>query len=293
MNIIIAATPDALALRAADDLMQWMTPLAAPLLCPASGDTPAGLYRELLARARKGLLNMDSWSFVGLDEWGGMNGMDEGSCRWHLDQQFFQPLGIKDERIQFFDGRAADLNGECSAAENFIREKGGIDLAILGLGLNGHVAMNEPGSSPAQRSHIADIHPSTQQAGQKYFRGFNQSQGQANPFNTDYPFDTDYLSNTDLLGDIDLSLGITLGLADLLEARYIFLMVTGAHKAAIIKEVLEGEITKEIPASLLRDHPGLTVYLDLAAAQYLTHHGANPGQPGGSFPSAGNHNPDA
>jgi len=248
MNIWIADTPDALALKAADDLVQRIADLPVRLLCPASGDTPAGLYREMVMRVGRGLLDMDAWSFVGLDEWGGMNGQDEGSCRWHLDRQFFQPLKIGRERIRFFDGRAADLNAECSATEGFIREKGGIDLAILGLGLNGHVAMNEPGSSPSLRSHIAEIHPSTQQAGQKYF------------------------SNLTHPGNVDLSRGITIGLADLLEARHIFLMVTGAHKAAIVQKVLEGDITEEIPGSLLRDHPGLNVYLDAAAAKFLANH---------------------
>jgi glucosamine-6-phosphate isomerase len=241
MNIFIADTPASLALHAADELVRKLGAYPAPLLCPASGDTPAALYRELTGRVARRELDTGSWWFVGLDEWAGMNGKDEGSCRWHLDRQFFHPMAAGEERIQFFDGRAGDLERECTATENFIRQKGGIGLAVIGLGLNGHVAMNEPGVSPSARSHIAAIHPDTQQVGQKYFSGCQ-----------------------------DLSRGITLGIATLLEARHIFLLVTGAHKAAIVKEVLEGNITDRIPGTLLRDHPGLNVYLDRPAAQFLT-----------------------
>src|SRR5260221_14743750 len=118
MNIFIADNAESLAKQVADGLVQKIGTLSSTLLCPASGDTPAGLYRELVARAKKGSLDIHGWWFVGLDEWGGMNGDDEGSCRWHLDRQLFEPLGVGKERIQFFDGRAVDLDQECIATED-------------------------------------------------------------------------------------------------------------------------------------------------------------------------------
>jgi galactosamine-6-phosphate isomerase len=169
-----------------------------------------------------------------------MNGSDEGSCRYHLNRQFFQPLHIKEENISFFDGRAIELENECQQTENFIHQHGGIDVAILGLGLNGHIGMNEPGTSPNLHSHIADIDPETQEVGQKYFTTPQT-----------------------------LSHGITLGLANIMETRHVILLVSGARKAGIVKRIIEDEPSEQLPASLLRQHPGLKIYLDAEAAQLI------------------------
>lgn len=240
MKIIVADTYEALSKKAADDLVVLTRSIKEPLVCTASGDSPSGLYKELVYKVSEKHPDISSWYFVGLDEWTGMNGKDEGSCRFYLDRQFFHPLAVREERICFFDGRAADAQAECQRTENFIEKHQGIDVAILGLGMNGHVGMNEPGTPPDLRSHLADIDPQTQAVGQKYF---TQQK--------------------------DISHGLTLGIATLNEAKQIMLLVSGAHKAAIVKRVVEEEASEQLPASLLRDHPGFTLYLDQAAAQFL------------------------
>ncbi len=111
----------------------------------------------------------------------------------------------------------------------------------MGLGLNGHVGLNEPGTDPSLHSHISLIDSVTQQAGQKYFTEQKQ-----------------------------LTHGITLGLANLMEAKKVILLVSGKQKAAIIKKVLEGDITEQVPASLLRKHPDFIIYLDEKAAELLS-----------------------
>jgi galactosamine-6-phosphate isomerase len=208
-----------------------------PVVCTASGDTPTGVYKKIINIINKEHLNISDWIFIGLDEWIGMNGNDEGSCRYYLDQQLFQPLQVVDEKICFFDGRAKNLEAECERVENFISQHGGIDIAILGLGMNGHIGMNEPGTSKYARSHVSELDVTTQQVGQKYFK--NQQ---------------------------TLSRGITLGTASLLEARHIILLVSGNHKAGIVQQIIEGEISEQLPASLLRLHPELKIYLDMDAA---------------------------
>lgn len=240
MKLFIKDTTESMAVAVADRLDECLRAIPAPLFCPASGDTPAALYREMVGRAKRDMLDVSHWHFVGLDEWVGMNGGDEGSCRYYLNRGLFEPLGVGEERICFFDGRAADLGEECAAVRNFIGKWGCIDAVILGIGLNGHVAMNEPGADPAWRSHVATLHPVTQATGQKYF-------------NSQTP----------------LERGITIGLRDLLDARHIFLLATGELKAGIIQKMLEGPVTREVPASLLRDHPGLEVWLDARAAAKL------------------------
>ncbi|MBN8850815.1 MAG: glucosamine-6-phosphate deaminase [Sphingobacteriales bacterium] len=236
----VGGTPEIMGLQVADRLRQCLEGVKAPLICPASGTTPAPLYHELVRRHRAGTMDLGAWNFVGLDEWIGLNGSDEGSCRWWLDKDLFRPLGVGEDRICFFDGRAADLAGECATTERFIAERGGMNVVILGIGTNGHIAMNEPGTDVAARSRVVTLHPTTQSVGQKYFTR-----------------------------QTVLEKGITLGLGTIREARHIFLLATGEHKASIIQQALEGPVSADVPASLLRDHPGLEVWLDEAAAGKL------------------------
>jgi galactosamine-6-phosphate isomerase len=240
MKIIIADTYDQMSKQAADDIIQLMQGTDHSLICVASGDSPAGLYKELVERVNTKQIDISCWDFVSLDEWSGMNGDDEGSCRFHLNQQLFGPLQIAAERICFFDGRADDLQLECNKVENFIKRHEGIDVAIVGLGMNGHVGMNEPGTPATLHSHVTDIDPVTQKAGQKYFKEQQQ-----------------------------LTHGITLGLANLMEARDVILLVNGRHKAEIVQRVLEEEISEALPATLLRSHPRLKVYLDKQSAALI------------------------
>src|SRR5215210_7071502 len=198
MEIFVEETYTKLSKKAADELLESIDGVKDPVLCFASGDSPTGMYKALIALIKKKKIDVSNWYFIGLDEWAGMNGEDEGSCRYHLDRQLFNPLKISPERICFFNGRAKDPQQECLNIENFIREHGGIDVAVIGLGMNGHVGMNEPGTSLSSRSYYADIHPLTQKTGQKYF---NEEQ--------------------------DLSHGLTIGLGTLMEARHIILLVNG------------------------------------------------------------------
>jgi galactosamine-6-phosphate isomerase len=240
MKLLIADTYEALSRQTADDLIQLLKDKDHPLLCTASGDSPAGLYRQINKKVQNKEIDISNWYFVGLDEWIGMNGNDEGSCRFYLDQQLFVPLRIQADKICFFDGKSKDPAQECDRIEHFIQQHGGIDVAIVGLGMNGHIGMNEPGTSPEVRSHITALDPVTQKVGQKYFKQPQQ-----------------------------LTTGITLGLADIMEARYVFLIVSGQHKAEVVHKMLDGPISKELPASLLRSHPGLHVYLDKEAAAMI------------------------
>lgn len=240
MEIFVADSYELMSRQAAAALIQLIRDKESPLLCTASGDTPAGLYHELTNLVKSGSLNISGWNFVGLDEWAGMNGSDDGSCRFYLDRQLFNPLQVSGEKISFFDGRADDLQKECADVEVFIVTHKGIDVAVLGLGMNGHIGMNEPGTSLALRSHVAAIDPVTQKAGQKYFKEAKQ-----------------------------LTDGITLGLATIMEAKNIFLLVSGQHKAEIVRRMLDEDISPRLPASLLRNHPACSIYLDAEAASMI------------------------
>lgn len=242
MKIVIEDSYEKMSAAAAKGVVEIITENNDALICPASGDTPSGLFNDLVNRAKKGEFNPHKLFFVGLDEWMGMNGGDEGSCREYLDRQLFHPLNIKEDHISFFDGRSPDPNEECDKTDNFINDHGGIDLCILGLGMNGHIGMNEPGVSHLHLSHIAEISEETASIGQKYF------------------------SN-----NRNLEKGLTLGIASILASKHIFLLVSGEKKSAAVKKLLESEISSDFPASFLKTHPSCVIYLDTEAAKLVTH----------------------
>ncbi|MFN2440872.1 MAG: hypothetical protein ABR503_16830, partial [Chitinophagaceae bacterium] len=99
MEIFVADTYKQMSMKAAEDVIRLVQDSQNKLLCVASGDTPSGMYKEIISKVKTDGLDISDWKFVGLDEWAGMNGHDEGSCRYHLDRQFFYPLKINKERI--------------------------------------------------------------------------------------------------------------------------------------------------------------------------------------------------
>lgn len=240
MNVLISDSYESLSKQVAADIIQNLQSKKNPLFCVASGDSPKGLYKELARFHQEDQLDITNWNFVGLDEWMGFGKNDAGSCRNMLDRDLFHQLQVKEERICFFDGKTNDPAGECQRVENFIQSQGPINIAVLGLGMNGHIGLNEPGTPASLRSHISMIDPVTQQVGQKYFSG-PQS----------------------------LTRGITLGIATLMEADRLILIVSGLKKAAIVQQVLEQEVSENLPATLLRDHPDFNIYLDMEAASLL------------------------
>lgn len=240
MKVIIGDTYEDMSKKAATDLLAILQNKKNPLLCTASGDSPRGIYKQLIKQVKEKDINISHWTFLSLDEWAGMNGEDEGSCRFHLDNDLFGPLKVEEKNIVFFDGRASDPQSECNRIENFIRDSGGIDIAIVGLGMNGHVGMNEPGTSASSRTRIAEIDSTTQAVGQKYFKEKRQ-----------------------------LTHGLTLGVQTIMESKNVMLMVSGTKKAGIVQKVLEEDISEQLPTSILRRHNNFFVYLDKESAAEL------------------------
>jgi galactosamine-6-phosphate isomerase len=226
---------------AANRAVELLQNAKSPLVCVASGDSPKGMYKEL-AHLKSSLLCIKDWNYISLDEWVGMDETTEGSCSFHLSNDLFKPLQLSAEKICCFNGKAENLQKECDRIERFIASHGGIEIAIVGIGTNGHIAMNEPGTSPLLKTHISVIANETQEAGQKYF---NHPQV--------------------------LTHGITVGLATLMEAKHIFLIASGGKKANIIKQLLTAEKSAHLPCTMLRDHPGFHVFLDQEAAALIPH----------------------
>lgn len=240
MEVLVADSYELMSKQAADAIAEILKNETTPLVCVPSGDSPKGLFKEWQTQQEKKIIDVHQWFFLGLDEWIGLGENDEGSCRYMLNRDLFHPLKIQEEKICCFNGQTNDTEAECNRVENYIQQHNGIDIAIVGLGMNGHVGLNEPGTSPELYAHVSTIHPVTKTVGQKYFSSPTQ-----------------------------LTQGITLGLASLMKAKHLILLVSGKKKAEILKQAIEGEITEQVPASLMRNHSNFKILADKEAASML------------------------
>lgn len=240
MKLIITKDYNAMSRTAADLVIAQVKQKPASLICFPSGDSPAGMFRYLIADAAAGKVDFSRCYFVGLDEWVGLGGEDDGSCTQFLNENFFSPLNIKPPRVKFFDAKAADLDAACRDMDDFIKQHGPLDMMIVGIGMNGHIGLNEPGTDFNLYAHHAPLDPITITVGQKYFKQ-----------------------------ETKLTEGITLGLKHLQEAETSMLIAAGSKKAAIIKQALQGEITGQLPASIFQTLTSAVVLLDEGAAQEL------------------------
>lgn len=203
-----------------------------------SGDTPKQAYQLLAAQAKAE--DFADCMIIGLDEWVGVGPESTGSCQFIVEENLLKPLGLSPKNYTFFDGLAADLSTECKRVDELIRSRGGLDLIIVGVGLNGHIGLNEPGYGFDNYCHVTELASMTVEVGQKYFT-----------------------SKT------PLTKGITIGLKHLLEAQTAMLMASGTKKAEIIKSTVSSEISTAIPATVFQLHHNGLVWVDDAAAALL------------------------
>jgi glucosamine-6-phosphate deaminase len=211
----------------------------------ATGSTPLGVYRELIRLHREEKLDFSRVETFNLDEYYGLAPERVQSCHHWMFAQFFDQVNIPREAIHLLDGTvAADkVEEHCRQFEEAIRRAGGIDLQLLELGHNGRIGFNEPFSVHNSRTRLVTLDPVTRK-------------GAASDF---------------LNEDNVPTHALTMGIGTLLDARQIVLMASGEHKARIVREAAEGPATDRVPASLLRNHPEASIFLDPAAAAELTH----------------------
>lgn len=211
------------------------------VLCLAAGNTPALTYDFVVRLSRERDVDFSQVTFIGLDEWVGVAPGNSGSCACFLNQHIFVPLSISAKRIFLFDALAPDLEFECVKMNDTIARVNGIDLMLVGVGMNGHIGFNEPGATSSSYAHVVLLDETTQSVGQKYF-------------------DT----------DMKIGTGITLGVAQLLESKKVMVIASGTSKASIIKRALDGAISGDVPASYVRMHANSACMLDKAAASLIS-----------------------
>jgi glucosamine-6-phosphate isomerase len=241
MEYFVFNSPGELGQVAAQKIVDLVRSRPAALLCMAGGETPRLTYQHIVTMAVQQQVDFSGVHFVSLDEWVGIPTYNTGSCYYFLNRSLFEPLAIPPSHIHFFDALANNLTAACKKIDRVIEKRGGIDCMLVGVGMNGHIGFNEPGTAANLLSHVTALDPVTTETGQKYF--------------------TD---NT------PLHKGITLGLTHVLQSRMVIMQATGHKKAAIMARVLQEEISAAVPASLVRTHPDAWIMLDTAAASLLT-----------------------
>lgn len=210
----------------------------------ATGSTPVGLYRELVRLHKESGLDFSRVITLNLDEYYPMTREDPHSYYRWMHETFFDHINIKPENVHIPNGTMAESAVEefCAAYERLIRQAGGIDLQILGIGRTGHIGFNEPGSTRHSRTRLTTLDPVTRRDAADGFFGEENVPHQA----------------------------ITMGVGTILEARKIIIMAFGEHKAPIVQKAAEEEATDAIAASFLQKHPDTTFILDMPAAADLT-----------------------
>ena len=206
----------------------------------STGFTSLLAYQSLVIRHHeKGGFSFNNLTAFSTDEYVGLPPHDHRSTRFMMNYHLFRQVDIKRENTFVPRGDAPDLDAECKAYDLLIQARGGLGLVVLGLGHNGHVGLNEPGSIAKSRTRLVDLTPSTIAAisGGERFKSFTDAPPQA----------------------------ISMGMAQILNARKVLLIATGVGKAEAIKRVFEGKVTPGVPASFLTAHPELTVITDTDA----------------------------
>lgn len=242
MRVEIHADADGVAMAVATVVAARLTTLPTSVIGLPTGRTAIPFYQALVMKHRAGALDFSRAATFNLDEFVGIGPRHPGSYAAFMRQHFFDHVNLEAARRLLPNGLAADPGREARRYERRLDALGGLDVAVVGIGGNGHIAFNEPARHLEARTHAARLAPATRRANAYLF-------GRR-------------------LRDVPTH-AITMGVGTILQARQIVLMATGAGKRAIVRRALTGPITTAVPASLLQGHPDVLVVLDRPAARGL------------------------
>jgi len=243
VKLLVCDDPASVAKEAASRFASLIQGKPDAVIGLATGSTPEDTYAELAKMHREKGLSFAKVSSFNLDEYWGLDGDHDQSYRYFMNDKLFNHVDIRPWNAQVLNGKAANPLLECQAFESRILSVGGVDLWLLGIGGNGHIAFNEPGSAVDSRTRLVSLTQST----------------------IDANSDGRFFKDASEVPRCALSAGI----GTIREARSIVLLATGSKKAPAIAAALEGPFTPDCPASLLQDHPDCTFIVDKGAASGL------------------------
>lgn len=241
MEVVIAPTPE-LARLAGETISRLLTKKPDAILGLATGSSPLPIYAELIRLHKEEGLSFAKAKGFTLDEYVGLDPAHPESYRNVIDREIAAQVDFAPGAVQAPNGQAEDIPAACAAYEAAIAQAGGIDLQILGIGTDGHIAFNEPGSSLASRTRIKTLTEQTRIDNARFFDGdINQVPQHC----------------------------ITQGLGTIMQARHLVLIATGEGKSQAVRELVEGAVSAKWPGTVMQHHPHATVLIDEAAASKL------------------------
>ncbi len=231
MKFITVDTYEKLSRQAANIISAQVILKPDSVLGFATGSSPLGTYKQLIEWYEKGDIDFNKVTSVNLDEYVGLDGTNDQSYRYFMNKNFFEHINIDLGNTFVPNGCAVDLAGEGKRYDEHIAELGGIDLQLLGIGLDGHIGFNEPDKYFVKSTHVVDLHESTIKANSRFFASEDEVPKKA----------------------------ITMGMVSIMQAKKILLIASGKEKRDILEKAFYGPITPDIPASILQLHSDITV----------------------------------
>ncbi len=241
MRVVLLNDADQVSDRAAEIFARVISKRPSAVLGLATGGTPLATYRKLIELYNKRRLSFAQCTTFNLDEYVGLSPDHPQSYHAFMRDNLFSHIDVALQRCHVPDGMCDDYEQYGRQYEQSIRDAGGIDLQLLGIGTDGHIAFNEPGSSLASRTRLKALTEQTRQDNSRFFGSLNEVP----------------------------TLAISMGVGTIMEAKQILLLATGASKAEAVQAFIEGPVTSQITASALQLHPDVTVLLDEPAASLL------------------------
>lgn len=231
MKWIEAANYKEMCMLAADIFKTELKTNPKMVLGLATGGTPEGFYKELVEAYKAGEISFEEAQSYNLDEYVGINPANEASYHYYMDQQLFNHVDIKRENIHVPKGDTADLQAAAVHYDEMIEAAGGVDIQLLGIGVNGHIGFNEPGTPFTLGTNVVELTESTREANKIYFNSIDEVPTHA----------------------------ITMGIQTIMNAKKVVLLISGASKQEAMDRLRGGEVTEDFPASALHNHQDVTV----------------------------------
>ncbi|RDW20609.1 glucosamine-6-phosphate deaminase [Oceanobacillus chungangensis] len=237
MELIKVKDYDAMSEEACAFLVERINRLENPVLGLATGSTPEGLYKRIIEKYNQNEVSFKNVKSFNLDEYVGLEKDNPNSYYYFMKDKLFDHVDISLNNVRVPNGAAADLKAECEAHEAAIKAAGGVDVQLLGIGANGHIGFNEPGTPFTSTTQVVDLEQSTIEANSRFFDSIEEVPTQA----------------------------ISMGIETIMNSNEILLLVSGENKADALAKLMNGEVTEELPASVLQNHAKVTVIADEAA----------------------------
>lgn len=241
MNVLTFDTEEQIGIAAGYYMCGQVLQKPDSVLGLATGSTPIKAYKQMIELYKKGAVDFSQVTSFNLDEYVNLDVKDKNSYHAFMHDNLFDYINIPEDNINFLNGNAEDLQLECKNYEKKIKSCGGIDIQLLGIGSNGHIAFNEPADSFQRWSHVVELKESTIKDNSRFFNSIEEVPTRA----------------------------VTMGIGSIMQAKRILIIAIGEHKAKAIKQLIDGNVTPKCPASVLQFHKDVTLMLDKGAASLI------------------------